>query len=228
MKKMFTLMELLVVVAIIAILFSLLLPSLGKARYNTRIAVCASNISQSGKAAFIYADDSSGRLPLIEFSSFQPWNTYTLQEGTKFQNAGKFYELGYMNIEASFCPQFEMNEQHSDKGLRNTISYNTSDGEFKTGLDRIRSSYQFAVFNMNLNQRNKLFFSKLESNSILQMDMGLDQMRTCHRKFTPGWNIMKPDASVRFKRSKTVWSIVSANWGQSWNIFEQVEEELLK
>ena len=228
MKRKFTLMELLIVVAIIAILLSLLLPSLGKARYKARIAVCASNMSQSGKAVFLYGSDSNERLPQIEFSSFMPWNTYSLREGSKYQNAGKFLELEYMDASTSFCPQYDLNEDHSEKGIRNTYSYNFTDGEINNSLDRIRSSYQFAVFKMSLNQRNKLFLSKLETESILQMDMGLDQSRSCHSKYIPGWNIMRPSGAVKFKRSKTVWSLVSTNWGQNWSVFEQVEEELLK
>ena len=52
----FTLIELLVVVSIIALLVSILLPALGKAREQARRAVCGSNLNQLYKALFYYAD----------------------------------------------------------------------------------------------------------------------------------------------------------------------------
>ena len=57
MKK-FTLIELLVVISIIAILASLLIPGLGRARKAARVGVCISNLSNITKATFMYLDDN--------------------------------------------------------------------------------------------------------------------------------------------------------------------------
>lgn len=63
MKK-FTLIELLVVVAIIGILTSFLLPSLEKARYEAKNAVCKSNLRQVSTGHVLYAqDNNSDMLP---------------------------------------------------------------------------------------------------------------------------------------------------------------------
>ncbi|MCM8536438.1 MAG: type II secretion system GspH family protein [Lentisphaeraceae bacterium] len=62
MKK-FTLIELLIVVAIIALLVSLLLPSLHKSRELAIRAVCLSNISQLQKASSLYAIGNNRQLP---------------------------------------------------------------------------------------------------------------------------------------------------------------------
>jgi prepilin-type N-terminal cleavage/methylation domain-containing protein/prepilin-type processing-associated H-X9-DG protein len=60
----FTLIELLVVVAIIAVLIAILLPSLGKAREASRTGLCASNLSDIGKAMMTYATQEA-RFPLV-------------------------------------------------------------------------------------------------------------------------------------------------------------------
>ena len=59
----FTLLELLVVVAVIAILLSLLLPFMSRAREKARIAVCMSNVSQIYRGSTLYAKNHNNRLP---------------------------------------------------------------------------------------------------------------------------------------------------------------------
>ena len=55
----FTLVELLVVVAIIAILASILLPSLGRAREMARQSVCKGNLNAAGKGINLYRSEMS-------------------------------------------------------------------------------------------------------------------------------------------------------------------------
>ncbi|MGC8560828.1 MAG: type II secretion system protein [Phycisphaerae bacterium] len=59
----FTLVELLVVISIIALLISILLPSLVKARHEALRIVCASNLRSLGQACRVYADTYRGTEP---------------------------------------------------------------------------------------------------------------------------------------------------------------------
>lgn len=63
-KKHFTLVEMLVVVAIIAILAGMLLPALNKARSKARFISCKSNVRQITLAMIQYAGDNSDYLPM--------------------------------------------------------------------------------------------------------------------------------------------------------------------
>jgi prepilin-type N-terminal cleavage/methylation domain-containing protein len=63
MNKKFTLIELLVVISLIAVLLSILLPTLGKARKVTKMAVCASNNRQLHSSFMFYAKNNNSNLP---------------------------------------------------------------------------------------------------------------------------------------------------------------------
>ncbi len=62
-RAAFTLVELLVCIAILAVLVALLLPSLGSARESARAGVCSSNVRQLLLAIESYASDHRDRLP---------------------------------------------------------------------------------------------------------------------------------------------------------------------
>ncbi|MEM0983114.1 MAG: type II secretion system protein [Planctomycetota bacterium] len=64
----FTLVEVLVSIAIMAILLTMMIPAVGLVRESTRRVVCASNLRQVGVSISVYADDYRGRLPFSFFA----------------------------------------------------------------------------------------------------------------------------------------------------------------
>lgn len=89
----FTLIEVLVVVAIIALLISILLPSLSRAREQTRAAVCLAHMHQMGLGFSTYSSDSKGLFPWV------PNFRYSLM-------SGKFYwpAAGSQGADSTFLP----------------------------------------------------------------------------------------------------------------------------
>jgi len=69
----FTLVELLVVVAIVALLLAILTPALSKARAVAEQTVCGANQRQLGLAMFTYANEHRSRLPAVRNEGGGPW-----------------------------------------------------------------------------------------------------------------------------------------------------------
>lgn len=68
----FTLIELLITIAIIAILAAMLLPTLNKAREKARETKCMNNLKQLGSALMLYAGDNNDMFPAYNLS----WQHY--------------------------------------------------------------------------------------------------------------------------------------------------------
>ena len=62
-RKGFTLIELMIVIAIIAILAAILVPNFIRARAQGQVTSCKSNLKNIGTACEMYATDNAGRYP---------------------------------------------------------------------------------------------------------------------------------------------------------------------
>lgn len=102
-RKMFTIIELLIVISIIAIIASILLPALNMVREKSRSINCTSNLKQIGLAFLQYANDY-GDLVLY-MKNLQSWPRDILKNdgyvtNTTYLNAS----LGYLPRKAAICP----------------------------------------------------------------------------------------------------------------------------
>ncbi|MEZ6241660.1 MAG: prepilin-type N-terminal cleavage/methylation domain-containing protein [Phycisphaerales bacterium] len=109
----FTLVELLVAIAVIALLLALTLPALASARTSARSTVCLSNLRQLGGAWTMYAGDHDGlaapyRVPGVERRTYW-WGAEDDTLGRVDHDAGSL--SGYMNSSLHELSVFECPEQ---------------------------------------------------------------------------------------------------------------------
>ena len=129
-KNTFTLIELLIVIAIIAILASMLLPALNQARQKANSTKCVSNLKQQGSALTMYAGDykyypAPTANPVEDYNranwdfKIAPYlgipTPNTSQEAGKFANSGalscpstivRFSSGGYTDTHSYFMNSF--------------------------------------------------------------------------------------------------------------------------
>ena len=129
----FTLVELLVVIGIIALLVSILLPTLNRARESARRTKCLANLRNIGQLVTMYANRANGQLPigynvassgsgqsylnnfwLCRFSSGQTPNL-------RFCGLGLLYPAGLIADSAAegpifYCPSINDDTDHAFKG----------------------------------------------------------------------------------------------------------------
>lgn len=96
-RNAFTLIEVLVVVAIIALLVAILIPSLQRAKENSIATVCASNQHQIGVALSMYAHNSRAYLP-YQYPGVLEW----LLEPSRFALEKLLGKNNYHKV--FFCP----------------------------------------------------------------------------------------------------------------------------
>ena len=100
----FTLVELLVVIGIIAVLISILLPTLGRAREAANRTACLANMRTIGQMYLLYAHDNKRQIPLGTQSNVYQ-ESYWIRLNGRYPSWGPFFLGGYMKSpQAFYCP----------------------------------------------------------------------------------------------------------------------------
>lgn len=93
--RIFTLIELLIVISIIAILASILMPTLSKVRESSKSTVCAGNLKQLGQMTFIYSDNYNGWMPLSRHTPSIPDRIWVNLLSEELNNPGYWHCAAY-------------------------------------------------------------------------------------------------------------------------------------
>lgn len=95
-KSAFTLIELLIVIAIIAILVAMLMPTLGRVRYSAKNVVCLNNVKQIGVAMTMYAKENKNYFWPNHDWSLHAWTYFYLDTfDEKYVGSGSTHDVFY-------------------------------------------------------------------------------------------------------------------------------------
>ena len=167
-KSYFTLIELLIVVAAIAILISILIPSLSIAKEKSRIAVCASNQSQIYKHAMIWSNNENGWTPYGN-----SWHIYSGSNNLKQGSNDTWMAMGRL-VKDNIITEPDVLNCPSEKG---TFQYGTVNKPFKQPFKPNLTCFNFSTIiqkfstsNGELESGSKKFFVSMFDKEAVSMD----------------------------------------------------------
>jgi prepilin-type N-terminal cleavage/methylation domain-containing protein len=222
-KAAFTLIELLVVIGIIAVLLSILLPTLAKVRLQALNANCASNLRQIVTACHSYAAENRGYLPARFREGAQgydqPFWSYLVQDINAAKipryGMGLLYERKYVtNAQVFYCPGGRAHPNHSWDSFPKPWMSDTS--------INYRTSYSFNPHYVlkvkgNINSEKLTAYPKINQKDWKYKTLILDHLASADRvshfsggERTPSWNLAYADGHVTLTRSKLVYDQMKA------------------
>lgn len=190
----FSLIELMVVIAVVTLLTSLMLPALSHVRENARRVVCASNLHNMGVGLQTFYDDHNERYPYSAYGNpedplYAPQQMMAVHRGhlaTAWDGLGLLFQGQYCNAPQCFyCPSHT--GEHQFERYENSYYW--------PGAEPIYGNYQYAG-HMDM-QSKQLRRAGLRNGH--ELVLVADGLRTAsdfnHRT---GTNVLRTDVSVKW------------------------------
>ncbi len=243
----FTLVELLIVVAIIGILIAIVVPSLQRAREITRRTICQLNLSHIYKATDVYAENDRGKYPRYMQTGqdwgFLPYSTRNVYDAQIYdRNTRWMIPLNLCVIlredllsgpKALYCPS----QPHPYYRFENYPRKFTEDNAELPGY--WRTAY---LYNPHVTYKppegdfrggqHRAYTHKEEfpPKKVFAMDILHEETSIPHydAEDEPGWNLALGDGSVRYRTSQKALRLIRQYYyvGNAWHSFDKARNEL--
>ncbi|MBL0920655.1 MAG: type II secretion system protein [Phycisphaerales bacterium] len=188
-RRAFSLLDLLVSIAVIATLMAIMAPVLSKVTEATHRVMCQSNVRQLGLCLALYAEDHNDELPGSVFSNtmlrgeFQPQEMMTLRVGGEqgdWDGLGWLFQAEYVKTpEVFYCP--------SHKGMH---GFNQYEDDWFTWGREVLGNYHYRAFTSD-----RTYLQTLDPKTALISDGLRTHLDFNHRV---GTNVLRADMSVEW------------------------------